>query len=187
MVSPYNISQMQNRFWWRSVRRRRPGGGENHEISRFSPFYLTDSTLKTLFMIEKYNNIKYKSVVYQKPPLHRPRGGLRRGGFYICNHIISLILFKIDMVSPYNKSQMQNRFWRRSVRRRRPGGGENQKISNINPFHLTDSTLKTLFMIKKYNNIKYESVVQQRSPLHRPRGGLRRKMADFIIVIISLV
>ena len=82
---------------------------------------------------------------------------------------------------------MQNRFWRRSVRRRRPGGGENQKISNINPFHLTDSTLKTLFMIKKYNNIKYESVVQQRSPLHRPRGGLRRKMADFIIVIISLV
>ena len=69
------------------------------------------------------------------------------------------------------------------------GGGlsANHKISRFSPFYLTDSTLKTLFMIEKYNNIKYESVVYQKPPLHRPRGGLRRKMADFIIVIISLV
>ena len=66
---------------------------------------------------------------------------------------------EIDMESPYNISQMQNRFWRRSVRRRRPGGGENLKMNNFSPFYVTDSTLKKLFMINKDNNVKYESVV----------------------------
>ena len=41
-------------------------------------------------------------------------------------------------------------------------------------------------MINKDNDIKYESVVQQKPPLHRPKGGLRRKMADFIFVVMSL-
>ena len=46
--------------------------------------------------------------------------------------------------------------------------------------------IKETFYDKKDYSIKYESVVQQKPPLHRPKGGLRRKMADFIFVVMSL-
>ena len=83
---------------------------------------------------------------------------------------------------------MQNSFSRRSVRRWRRGCGGNKK-NNFSPFSWTNSTLKKVFVNKMYSNEKFVKIIGviKKLLLRRLRGRLRRKMADFIFVDMSLV
>ena len=63
------------------------------------------------------------------------------------------------------------------------------KKNNFSPFSRTNSTLRKVFVKKTYSNEKFVKVIGviKKLPLRRLRGRLRRKMADFIFVDMSLV